>query len=55
MPCEAVAGQPRYFFGEPFQHALAPMLADKFINSTAVANWTRACYRPEKRDRQAAA
>jgi len=39
MPCEAVAGPPRYFFGAPFQHALAPLLADKFVNTTAVDNW----------------
>ncbi len=39
MPCEAVAGQPRYFFGTPFQHALAPLFADKFVNTTVVDNW----------------
>jgi len=39
MPCEAIAGQPRYFFGGPFQHALTPLLADKFVNTTAVNNW----------------
>lgn len=38
MPCEAVAGHPLYFFGSPFQHALAPLLADKFINTTVVNN-----------------
>jgi hypothetical protein len=38
MPCEAVAGRPRYFFGAPFQHALAPALADKFTNVTVVEN-----------------
>lgn len=39
MPCEAVAGQPRYFFGGPFQHALTPQLADIFVNTTMVENW----------------
>src|SRR5205085_3246207 len=39
IPCEAVAGQPRYFLGGPFHHALAPQLADKFINTTTVENW----------------
>jgi hypothetical protein len=39
MPCEAVAGQPRYFFGTAFQHALTPLLADKFVNTTVVGNW----------------
>jgi hypothetical protein len=39
MPCEAVAGKPLYFLGGPFQHALAPAFADKFLNTTAVSNW----------------
>ena len=39
MPCEAVVGEPRYFFGSPFQHALAPLVADKFVNTTVVDNW----------------
>jgi hypothetical protein len=39
MPCEASAGQPRYFFGSPFQHALVPRLTNKFVNTTAVNNW----------------
>ncbi|HXT10392.1 MAG TPA: Ig domain-containing protein [Candidatus Angelobacter sp.] len=38
MPCEAVAGQPLFFLGGPFQHALAPVLADKFLNVTTVPN-----------------
>ncbi len=38
MPCEAVAGSPLYFFGSPFQHSLAPLLADKFTNTTVVDN-----------------
>jgi hypothetical protein len=38
MPCEAVADAPLYFFGAPFQHGLAPLLADKFVNTTVVDN-----------------
>src|SRR4051812_18559652 len=38
LPCEAVPGSPLYFFGAPFQHALAPLLADKFTNTTVVDN-----------------
>jgi hypothetical protein len=38
LPCEAVAGAPLYFFGTPFQHALSPVLVDKFVNTTVVAN-----------------
>ena len=38
MPCEAVAGAPRIFFGPPHQHAPVPALADKFVNTTTVPN-----------------
>lgn len=38
MPCEAVAGQPRYFLGNPHQHGLAPVLVDKYVNVTLVPN-----------------
>jgi hypothetical protein len=38
LPCEAVAGAPLYFLGAPFQHALAPVLADKFTNTTVIDN-----------------
>jgi hypothetical protein len=38
LPCESIAGSPQYFLGSPFQHALAPLLADKFTNTTVVEN-----------------
>jgi len=38
MPCEAIAGEARYFLGSPFQHTLVPLAADKFVNTTVVAN-----------------
>jgi len=38
MPCESVAGQPIYYLGSPFQHALAPSLVPKFANTTLVPN-----------------
>jgi hypothetical protein len=39
LPCEAVAGKPRYFLGGPFQHKRGPENEDKYTNSTAVPNW----------------
>ena len=39
MPCEAVAGNPLYFLGGPWQHATSPQLADKYLNATVVNNW----------------
>ena len=38
MPCEAVAGEPRIFFGPPHQHASTPLLADAFLNTTTIPN-----------------
>ena len=39
LPCEAVAGKPRYFLGGPFQHKRGPEHENKYANSTQVSNW----------------
>jgi len=38
MPCEGVAGKPLYYFGNPYQHALASVLVHKYANTTLVPN-----------------
>jgi len=39
MPCEGVTGIPLFFFGARWQHSIAPILRDKFTNTTVVDNW----------------
>jgi hypothetical protein len=36
LPCEAVAGKPRFFWGGPFAHGTSPVLVDKYVNTTTV-------------------
>ena len=38
LPCETTSSTPKYFFGGPFQHNLAPLLVDKFVNIATVPN-----------------
>lgn len=38
MPCEAVAGKPNSYIGNPFSHDLTPILVDKHVNITTVPN-----------------
>jgi hypothetical protein len=37
MPCEAVAGEPRYFFGARWQHNIAAIKVAKFANTTLIS------------------
>ncbi len=38
MPCEGVSGKPLFFFGSPWQHDIAPVLVDKYVNVATVPN-----------------